>query len=117
MFSLLLKDGDIVVSDNDLQLVEGIEEVGQCVEVTFGTNKEEWFLNHELGIDYLKVVDKSTEAQARNEIIQGIAQESRIETIDELTISDNKSERKRAIKFRATSVDGDVIEREVDIDA
>lgn len=117
MFSLRLKDGDLVISGGDLELVEDIEEIAQCVEVVLGTNKNEWFLNPELGIDYSKVVDKSTETQARNEIILGIAQEPRIDTINELTVTDDRKNRKRAINFKATSVEGEEVEREVMIDA
>ncbi len=117
MFSLLLKDGDIVIENNDLQLVEGPEEVAQSVAVVLGTNKEEWFLNLDKGIEYSNVLGKSTDAQARNEIIQGIAQEPRIDTVDVLTIMDDKNTRTRLIKFEATSTDGEVIEREVILDA
>lgn len=117
MFSLLLQDGDIVVDGNDLQLVADVEEVAQCVEVVLGTNKEEWFLNLDLGIDYTNVLEKSTNAQARNEIILGIAQEPRIETVDAVTILNDKGSRARSIKFEATSTDGEVIEREVTVNA
>lgn len=98
-------------------MIEGPEEVKQCIEIVLGTNKEEWFLNPELGVDRLKILDKSTDEQARHEIIQGIAQEPRIDTIDEIDITVDKGTRTRYISFSATLTNGDTIESEVTIDA
>jgi len=114
VFSLLIRDGDIVIEDGELQLVEGEDEVAQCVDVALNTNQGEWFFNPNMGIDYSKVLGKSTDAEARNTVIQGISQETRIDTIDELNINTNRADRTREISFKASSDEG-VVESEVTI--
>jgi len=114
MFSLLLKDGDIVIDEGELQLVEGADELAQCVDVTLNINQGEWFFNRNAGIDRSKTHGKSTDAEARNEVIQGISQETRVNTIDELKIDSNRADRTRDIYFEVSSDEG-TVESEVTI--
>lgn len=117
MKSLLLINGDIVVSNDDLQLVNGVEEIKQCVEVALGTNKGEWFLNHDIGLTFDRVLGKATDEQIRSEVSLTIGQEIRINTIDRLEITRNKKERVSEVYFEATSTDEENFSGEVNINA
>lgn len=50
-------EGDTVV-DNDLILVGGQEELRQNLENRLAVNKNEWFLDIELGLDYSEITGK-----------------------------------------------------------
>ncbi|MCZ8518892.1 DUF2634 domain-containing protein [Paenibacillus caseinilyticus] len=114
MQSLKLVNGDLVIEDGELLMVEGPEEIAQCVSISLGTNKDEWFLNPNMGIDVEKFVGKSLSMEARLEQIrQGLRQEPRIKTIDSLEIQDDPAGRTSVVRFEATAEDGTIISEEV----
>lgn len=117
MKSLLLSNGDLVISQGDLQLVEGNDEIKQCVEVSLGTNRAEWFLNPEIGLSFEHVLGKATDDQISAEISLAISQEPRINTIEVLEIARDNKRRKLEVYFEGTTVDGDTIEGEVNVNA
>ena len=51
-------DGDIVI-DKDLIVVEGQEELRQNIENRLSVNKNEWFLNTNLGLKYEDIQGKN----------------------------------------------------------
>ncbi|KOP82014.1 hypothetical protein AMS60_05660 [Bacillus sp. FJAT-21945] len=117
MKTLKLVKGDLEFKNGDLVMVEGDEELQQCIEIVLGTNKGEWFLNPELGIDFNKIREKSTDGDIENEIIEGVSQEPRIETIESLEIKKNKTNRQAEITFNAVKTDGGTIDSEVIVNA
>jgi phage baseplate assembly protein W len=115
--TLKLIDGDLVFEKNDFQLIEGEEEIQQCAEIILGTNKKEWFLNPEFGIDFNNLIGKVTDGQIENEILEGLAQEPRIESIENVAITRNKFNRKANVTFEATLANDETLESEVTINA
>jgi hypothetical protein len=53
------QDGDVVIVDNQIQLVEGIELVAQTLRQVLGTNLGEWFGDSEEGIDFYVILTKN----------------------------------------------------------
>ena len=55
--------GDIVI-DEDLIMVKGQEELRQNIENRLSVNKNEWFLNIKLGLDYAAISGKGVADRA-----------------------------------------------------
>lgn len=119
MQSLKLVDGDLVFDENgELVIIEGSEEVAQCAGLALGTNQGEWFLNPGMGIRFRAFLEKKqSEEEMREQIRQGLFQEPRIRTVESIAINIDRLKREITIHFTATAENGDVIEREVMIDA
>lgn len=114
MQSFQLKDGDLVFEGAELAVIEGGEELAQCAEIVLGTNKNEWFLNPAMGIDFKKFVGKGlSEAARREEIRQGLRQEPRIQTVESIEFQDDTQLRTSSIKFVAKGTLGELAIGEV----
>lgn len=119
MISLKVDDtGDLVFSAGELALIEDREELAQCCRLGIGTNKNEWFLNPEMGINFNlflgKVID---EAQMRDELTAGLLQESRIQSVENIEFTINRKSRTMLVTFTATGTDGETIQEGVEIGA
>jgi len=118
MKTLLLQDGDLVFAGGEFRMVEGPEEVAQSCRVILGTRRGEWFLNPDMGIDFDLFNGKAPNPEEmQDELRAGLAQEPRIQTVEDITITANKTDRTQLVSFTATAVDGQVISEEVDIGA
>jgi phage baseplate assembly protein W len=115
--TIKLSDGDLVFEKGDFQLIEGMEEIQQCTEIILGTNKKEWFLNPDFGIDFNNLREKATDNMIENEIIEGVAQEPRIEFLETIEVIRNKPTRKASVYFEAQLTTGEVLESEVTVNA
>lgn len=113
MKTLGLSDGDLRFENGDFVMIDGPDEVAQCIEISFGTNLGEWFLNEEAGTEHMLLLEKTTDEEARAEVLRVLSQEERIATIDEVTVTTDTKARKRTIYYVVTLVDGVVLEREV----
>lgn len=117
MKTLGLIDGDLRFENGDFIIIDGPEEVAQCIEVSFGTNLGEWFLNEAAGTEHMRLLEKTTDNEARAEALRVLSQEERIENIESLTVLTDKKVRKRTISYVVTLIDGVVLEREVVLSA
>lgn len=113
MIGLKLTDGDFVFDGSDLVMVEDSEELSQEAYVALQTNQGEWFLDGAVGIQHSVVLQKQPDQEEiRAEIIQGLRQTGRIQTVDELSVVFDRSERKLGISFRATGSEGQTIQQQ-----
>lgn len=72
--------GDLVIENGDLVMIEGDQELIQSVERRLGTNKGEWFLDTEFGLDYGAIRGKGvTKDRAELVITEAVYQDDRIE--------------------------------------
>ena len=117
MKTLGLINGDLRFENGDFVLIEGPEEVAQCIEISFGTNLGEWFLNVAAGTEHMRLLEKITDDEARAEALRVLSQEERVETIESLSVITNKKVRLRTITYVVTLVDGVALEREVVLSA
>ncbi|MFF0831031.1 DUF2634 domain-containing protein [Brevibacillus sp. NPDC003359] len=117
MQSLKLVNGDLVIDDNgELVLIDGDEEVAQCVACVLGTNKGEWFLNPDLGIKFRAFLGKKlSEEEMREEIRQGLFQEPRIKTVESIEFITDQKARTIEVRFIATAVTGETIAEAVNV--
>lgn len=114
MQSLKLDDtGDLIFLSGELQLISGPDEIAQCCALAVGTNKGEWILDPDMGIDFKRITGKGvTEEEIRDELVAGVLQEPRIQTVDTVTITFDRAHRTATADFMATAVNGDVIKIE-----
>ncbi|MEY9097063.1 DUF2634 domain-containing protein [Paenibacillus sp. RC84] len=116
MLSLKLQDGDLVFENGELVMIEGPEELRQCVEINLSTNKGEWFLNPNAGIRFSRFLGKNPSEEAmRDEIRKGLLQDTRIKTVDDISFEYDRPNRMMNITFRATATDGEEIRGEVPV--
>lgn len=97
-------DGDLVFENGDIVMVEGDEELTQSLQSVFQTNKGEWFLNSEHGLDRSPLlVKKFDEAMATDAIAEATAQEERIQRIENVSFKREG----RSLKADATFIKND----------
>jgi phage baseplate assembly protein W len=114
MESFKLINGDLVMELGELVVVNGQEEIAQCVKNVLGTNKSEWFLNPNMGIKFNAFLEKNlNEEEMREQIRQGLFQEPRIKTVDKIAFDYDTKNRTMDVRFSATAVDGQKVEGEV----
>lgn len=117
MQSPKLLNGDLVIDNGELVLIDGPEELTQCCEILLGTNQGEWFLNPQIGINFSKMNGKDiTEETIRQQIKKGLRQEPRIQSVDQIDVQLDKKNRVSSVSFLASGTNGEVIRKEVVID-
>jgi hypothetical protein len=95
---------------NNITLVADTNEEDQSVRTVLGTNKGEWFLNTDLGLDYsLLQVNNPDLDIIRQELYEAILQDSRVSTVDSLEVNFSSSLRTLSITFTATMADSSTI--------
>ncbi|ETT45213.1 hypothetical protein C162_21793 [Paenibacillus sp. FSL R7-269] len=114
MFTIKLDDtGDIALQSGQLQMISGPDEIAQSCRLILGVQKGEWFLNPELGIDHKKFLGKGVSRdEMQDEIISGLLQEPRIQSVDAIEFSFNRQLRQLIVSFTATGTNGEVITME-----
>lgn len=105
---LLDKNGDVVIEKGDISMIDGNELLRQSVQFVIATNKGEWFLNEDEGINYHAILKKNPELDSvRDEIAAALLQ------IDETFVLQDFSMdiegRNLKVKFSATNDNGDEI--------
>lgn len=94
-----MTNGDIDIIGNDLALVSGQEEMRQNVENRLAVNKDEWFLNLDLGLSYKDITGKGVrDSDIEYWIRECILQDERIREV-------RKVEIKRDIELRTADID------------
>lgn len=117
MKTLKLIDGDIDFINSDFVVIDGAEEVAQCIELSLNINLSEWFLDENKGTEHMRLLDQSTDDEARAEVIRVLSQEERIAEIESVVVTSDYKQRKRAIDYVVQLVDGATLERTVTLDA
>lgn len=99
-----MTNGDIDIVGNDLALVGGQEEMRQNVENRLAVNKDEWFLNLDLGLSYKDITGKGVrDSDIEYWIRECILQDERIREV-------RKVEIKRDIELRTADIDVVIID-------
>jgi hypothetical protein len=92
MISLKLNPdtNDLVMDDlNGLVMVEGSEEIAQRLRLSIITQAGEWFLNNELGIDWIRLLGKKAKKEEiTNEIRRKLVEDPAVEKVDYITFED-----------------------------
>lgn len=76
-----LNNGDVVIENGVIQMTSGGDLLRQTVETVLNTNKGEWWLNPDEGINFSNILGKHTDSQQDKKTSSGTADDS---TINEL---------------------------------
>lgn len=119
MLSIQIDDtGDIMLDDKGNPIpISGIAETKQEVEVYLQTNKNEWFLDPDLGINHADFRGKKPNNDVmRMDIMDGLEQTERFKELVSIDFERDMSTRKLSVSFRAIMTDGINNEGVVDLD-
>lgn len=109
---LVDKTGDLVLKNGDLQLVKDKDLTIQKVKLTLSTNKGEWFLNEEQGIDFRVILTKNPSVDEILETVRnGLHQVD--ETLEIIDYSFVRKDRHLVMAFKASNGSGEELEFDV----
>lgn len=109
MKGFALENGDVKIEKGKICMISGDELIRQSAEAVIGTNKGEWFLNKNEGINFKNILKKNPNLDViRDEIQSGLNQ------IDDSFVithySNNFEGRTLKIYFKARNASGKEIE-------
>lgn len=100
--------GDVIIRNGDIELVYDNELLRQNVQQVTGTNKGEWALNKDEGIDFHKILDKRQD----DDVIRAEL-ESAARLVDDTlfikSFSISQEQRNRKIDYTMVNGDGEEI--------
>lgn len=97
-------NGDTVVENNDLVLVSGQEELRQNIENRLSVNKNEWWLNILLGLDYSALQGKGkTDIEIEYAIRECCLQDDRVKEVRNITI--DRDSKTRTVRINMLIID------------
>lgn len=106
----LNSNGDVIIENNKIKMVDGAELIRQTVLTVLGTNKNEWFLNIDEGIDFSNLLGKKKDDEIiRNEIIQGLQQVDSSFVLETFNCDFDRKNRKLTISFKAKNSAGETV--------
>lgn len=98
MIAPKIENGDIVIKNGEWVFVDGDEELAQSVESVLQTRRGEFFLDKEGGLRHENLFGKHTDENAlRDDIIEAVSQDDRVNAITDIHIVDDKKARKRNV--------------------
>ena len=104
-------NGDVIIDKNKIKMVDGTGLIRQTVQAVLGTNKNEWFLNVDEGIDFNNILGKKKDDDIiRNEILQGLLQVYSSFVFETFNCDFDNKYRKLTISFKAKNSTGEIIE-------
>lgn len=111
MKTFKIVNGDLVFDgQNNLAMVEGEEEIAQSIERVLTTNKGEWFLNLEHGLDYQEIQGKGRDIEGiKLALTEAILQEERVSEVEKIDLFLDK-DRHLKINVIARLQEGDTLD-------
>lgn len=108
-----LKNGDVLIENNEIQMVEGNELLRQTVQSIIETNKGEWFEDWDEGIEFSNILGKGvTEEMVIAEIEDGLQQVDENLNISNFEMS--VKDRVLTVKFTCADEENDT---EIEVEA
>lgn len=105
-----MQKGDIVISAGEFAMIEGDEELAQSVQMTMQTARGEWFLNEDFGMYREPFENKPyNEEEVRASIIEAATDDTRIVSVDTLSLVFDKAMRSLSVDLELQKADGDSI--------
>ena len=108
-------NGDVMLENGKISIVSGTDLTVQTLKTVIGTNKGEWFMNDDEGIDFDSVIGKGiTEDMQRAEIIDACGQVDQNLQLTEFSSETAKKTRAAILGFTAVNQSGEEIRVERD---
>ena len=117
MPNLKLVEGDLVLDNqHNITMVSDNDEIMQCVEEILKTNAGEWFLDDAVGFARFEVLGRKFNEETTIEALaEAILQESRVDSIENLTMNFDRKSRKLTVNFEIIKTTGETATGEVEI--
>lgn len=114
MTTFKIVDGDLVMNKSmNFEMVEGRDEIAQCLERTLTTNINEWFLNTFHGLDYDAIQGKGRSKQEVELAIRtAVLQEPRISEVLYIDVVIDRETRRAKVDLKVLDVNLSVIDLE-----
>ena len=108
------KNNDILISNNQIQMINGSELTKQTAKTVIGTNKGEWCLNENEGINFKNILGKyeTDEDVIKNEIEQGLSQVDSSFILTSFSSEFDSNARKLNIAFQAKNNENEIVDIE-----
>lgn len=114
MKTFKIRDSDLVIENGNLLMIGGKDEIVQSTERVLTTNKNEFFLDIDFGLDYSQIQGKGIDEESiRFAILEALNQDERVEEIEFLNIDIDRKTRNLEIDFRYTTNEGTIEGSEV----
>lgn len=116
----LIVDGDLVMQNGEIVMVDSDAELAQSVESILKTRQGEFFMDTEFGLNRDNLLGKQADQDAaHDDVVEAVAQEPRIATVDTITFTDDRTARTRTVSLSMTKADdGETISIEnVDVES
>ncbi|MCD8089932.1 MAG: hypothetical protein LUD81_04815 [Clostridiales bacterium] len=108
------ENGDVYIEKTKIQMVSKTELLRQKVITVLGTNKGEWFLNPDEGINFNNLLGKKKDDEIiRNEILDGLQQVDETFQLTSFECDFDRIKRKLVISFSAANSEGEAVETTV----
>ena len=105
--------GDLIIENNEIVMVNGNDLLKQNVKSVLSTNKGEWSLNVDEGIDFTNILGKqssNSEEIIKDEIQAGLASIDGSMIINEFSCKTDSVTRKLIVSFTASNDSGETVE-------
>lgn len=108
MYGFKLDDnGDLKINGGVIENVRDEELTIQTIKTVLGTNRGEWFLNEDEGVEFSMILGKGvTEDMIRSQVEDAINQVDPTLYLDVFTVQTDKTTRETKVTFTAKRQDG-----------
>ena len=114
MKGFMMKDGDLVIANNEIELAEGDELTAQTIQSVLSTDKGEWLFDTDEGIEFMNILGKVNVTEdvnvIKSEIEQAIEQVNSTWSLDTLACEYEKSTRVLKVRFTMRTSSGEMVE-------
>ncbi|EAD1138804.1 DUF2634 domain-containing protein [Listeria monocytogenes] len=116
---LIDSNGDIVISDNDILMTDGVNDIVQSVRMILQTREGEFYFDENAGMNHENLFMKKPNFDyIKQDIITAIEeQDERISSVDSVLFDFDKDTRNLHVSIKMTGVDGPVSVEEVILNA
>ncbi|MBM5675617.1 DUF2634 domain-containing protein [Listeria seeligeri] len=116
---LIDSNGDMVISDNDVLMTDGISDIVQSVRMILQTREGEFYFDENSGMNHENLFVKQPNFDYIKQDITTaiIEQEERISSVDSVLFDFDKDSRKLYVSIKMTGIDGPVDVEEVILNA
>lgn len=101
---------------NNIKMVDGDDELVQCIREIIGTNIGEWFLNKKHGFDRFAILaNKFNQDMTIDMIYAAISQEPGVSSIENIKIEYDRPNRSLSVDFEIKKANGEIVTGEVSV--
>lgn len=116
MEGFMLKDGDLSITNDEIDMVNGNELTAQTIQSVISTNKGEWIFDTDEGVNFDTMLGKRTpnDDVIKSEIEDAVAQVDDSLTVDNFATDFDSNDRRLTAHFTAKTANDEDMNIKVD---